>query len=175
MGVVLIKKNKLNWFIGIKEKQLIIKSPNRGFRFNINFYDTINKLGDKLSILFIPSKLHTNSVKANIQKSVENMRNGYFRILKCEGVGLRFLRYKGIPKLLTLRLGMAHPLHMNIPRNISFRTQKHRILLYGSQLHELVTLVNRILYYRPVDPYKARGFKLSTDPLKLKPGKQKQR
>jgi ribosomal protein L6P/L9E len=175
MGLNIFRKRQLFVYLSSNEQLLIAKSRKLGFRLKIPALNTVKNVTNNTIKIFIPNKMCGNSFVNNLRKNVSHICHGYFRILICEGVGLRFLRYKNIPKLLTLRLGMAHPLHICLPKNISFRTQKQRILLYGNCLHNLITLVTRLLYYRPVDPYKARGFKLSTNPIKLKPGKQRQR
>jgi len=100
---------------------------------------------------------------------------GYFVQLKTEGVGLKFIRFYSAPRLLSLSFGYSHTILYKMPKTISFRCLKYRLLLFSPQLTTLSTHALRIRNYRPSDPYKGKGVKFSTEVLKIKPGKQRQR
>jgi ribosomal protein L6P/L9E len=127
------------------------------------------------SRIFFPSKAAANSFFNQFHSLLRAIFLGLFVEIRTEGVGFKFLRFPQAPSSLCLSLGHSCNIIYNFPTFITFRSLKYRLLLFSPFLLLLSNTALRIRSYRPADPYKGKGLKFSTDPLKLKPGKQRQR
>jgi len=162
-----IKRKRIRLFISPKHKKLTIEGPLGNIQIFSKFL--------KNNITFIPSLAMANSFYKRIRHWCYGLIYGFFIEMKTEGVGLKFLRYYAAPQLISFSFGFSHTILFNIPKAIKFRCLKYKILLFSPNLQELRNTALRIRSYRPPDPYKGKGVKFSTEGLKLKPGKQRQR
>lgn len=87
------------------------------------------------------------------------------------------LGYKAIlsGKMITLSLGYSHKIDFELPENISLEIDKSgQNLIFRSSDKELVGKVcSTVRSFRPPEPYKGTGIKLSTEVITRKAGKTK--
>jgi len=112
---------------------------------------------------------------ASLQTLIYGLYKGFFATLKTEGVGYKFIKIKGLKKVLSYYLGFGHILFYKFPFNFVFRSLKFRLVLFSTSHILLAYMALQIRGYRSPDPYKSKGVKFLKEALKLKPGKQRQR
>jgi large subunit ribosomal protein L6 len=166
---IFYKKPKYSLNLNIEKKKLLIKRKNTGFILPVN-----GKVLNKQQ-LFFPSSALTKSFFTMLYKAQHGFRHGYYASLRPEGIGLRFIRYHNAPNLLGVTVGHAHSILVKIPNSVKFRCLKYRLFLYSKSFSRMIKTALRIRSCRVPDAYKSKGLKFSTEPLKLKPGKIKQR
>ena len=100
---------------------------------------------------------------------VEGVAKGYEQTLELTGVGYR-AQVQG--QALTLNVGFAHPVIMNIPQGVSASVDKQTMISVKGIDKRLVTQVAaNIRNVRPPDVYKQKGIKYSGETLIKKAGK----
>ena len=100
---------------------------------------------------------------------VEGVTKGYERKLELTGVGYR-AQVQG--QNLTLNVGFAHPVTMNIPQGVQASVDKQTVISVKGIDKRLVTQVAaNIRGVRPPDVYKQKGIKYSGETLIKKAGK----
>lgn len=164
---VRIKRKRLQIKI-IRNGLLLIKGPLGKLSFKANFIAMKRKL-------FFSSKAAANCFLSRVRSLLKGLIYGFFIELKTEGVGLKFMRFSTAPQLINLSLGYSHSIIYKIPQAIKFRCLKYRLLLFCNRATLLTKIAQRIRGYRPPDPYKGKGVKYTSEVLRIKPGKQRQR
>jgi len=100
---------------------------------------------------------------------VEGVTKGYERTLELTGVGYRA---QVQDQNLTLNVGFAHPVTMNIPQGVQASVDKQTVISVKGIDKRLVTQVAaNIRGVRPPDVYKQKGIKYSGETLIKKAGK----
>ena len=100
---------------------------------------------------------------------VEGVTKGYERTLELTGVGYRA---QVQDQNLTLNVGFAHPVTMNIPQGVQASVDKQTVISVKGIDKRLVTQVAaNIRGVRPPDVYKQKGIKYSGEILIKKAGK----
>ena len=100
---------------------------------------------------------------------VEGVTKGYERKLELTGVGYRA---QVQDQNLTLNVGFAHPVTMNIPQGVQASVDKQTVISVKGIDKRLVTQVAaNIRGVRPPDVYKQKGIKYSGETLIKKAGK----
>ena len=100
---------------------------------------------------------------------VEGVTKGYERTLELTGVGYR-AQVQG--QNLTLNVGFAHPVTMNLPQGVQASVDKQTVISVKGIDKRLVTQVAaNIRGVRPPDVYKQKGIKYSGETLIKKAGK----
>ena len=106
-----------------------------------------------------------------INNAVIGVGKGYTETLKLNGVGFR-ANLKG--KQLQLQLGFSHDIIYDIPEGIEIKVDKQTTIIISGVDKELVgKTVADIKFYKPVEPYKAKGIKERGQFVLRKEGKKK--
>lgn len=94
----------------------------------------------------------------------------YFRELLLRGVGFKFAVLKNF---LFARLGFSHYLSIQIPTTLNVKIRKDRLLVFGSNLNQVMTFSKLMRDIRPPDSYKFKGVSYAVEPVVVKVGKQR--
>jgi large subunit ribosomal protein L6 len=113
---------------------------------------------------------------ALIRNMVEGVTKGYALSLDLVGVGYR-AELKG--QVLTLALGLSHPVVVTLPAGIKARvetideggTKKPRLHLESHDKELLGQVAAKIRGYRPPEPYKGKGVRYTDEKVRQKAGK----
>jgi large subunit ribosomal protein L6 len=107
----------------------------------------------------------TRSLLANM---VLGVSQGFTKILELNGTGYR-ANVAGTD--LNLALGFSHPVVIKAPAGIAFEVKENKITVLGSDKSLVGEMAAKIRSLRPVDPYKAKGFKYEGEIVIKKAGK----
>ncbi|NNE55440.1 MAG: 50S ribosomal protein L6, partial [Flavobacteriales bacterium] len=108
-----------------------------------------------------------------LNNMVEGVTNGYEKKLELVGVGYRATNQG---QILQLSLGYSHPIHLELPPEISVKTEtekgKNPIVTLQSIDKQLVGAVaSKIRSLRKPEPYKGKGVKYVGEYIRRKAGK----
>lgn len=110
----------------------------------------------------------TRSVLSNI---IEGVTNGFEKKMVLVGVGYR-AQMQG--KLLTLSLGLSHPVKFEVPDGIEIETPVvTEIVVRGCDKQQVGQVCAEIRSYRPPEPYKGKGIKYAGEQIVRKEAKKK--
>jgi len=113
---------------------------------------------------------------ALIKNMVHGVSKGYANSLDLVGVGYR-AELKG--QVLTLALGLSHPVVITLPADIKARvetideggTKKPRLHLESHDKEALGHIAAKIRSFRPPEPYKGKGVRFTGEKVRMKAGK----
>ena len=110
----------------------------------------------------------TRSVLSNI---IEGVNNGFEKKMVLVGVGYR-AQMQG--KLLTLSLGLSHPVKFEVPDGIEIETPAvTEIVIRGCDKQQVGQVCAEIRSFRPPEPYKGKGIKYADEQVVRKEAKKK--
>lgn len=108
--------------------------------------------------------------RSRINNAILGVSQGFKFELKLVGIGYR-AQVTG--NILNLKIGLTHPLEIELPEGISAICPKPDvILLYSIKKGFLNHFANKIHKLKKPDPYKGKGIQLGNKVLKLKEGKE---
>ena len=107
--------------------------------------------------------------RAELQNIVEGVTKGYEKTLELTGVGYR-AQLQG--QVLTLNVGFAHPVTLEIPSGVEASVEKQvAITIRGIDKRLVTQVAANIRRVRPPDVYKQKGIKYAGEILRKKAGK----
>ncbi|HMB17303.1 MAG TPA: 50S ribosomal protein L6 [Candidatus Paceibacterota bacterium] len=110
------------------------------------------------------------TLRALIANAVKGLEEGFEKTLLLEGVGYR-MNEQG--KDLKLELGFSHPIIYKKPEGIEFELEsKNKLTVRGYDKQKVGEVAAEIRSYRPVEPYKGKGFRYKDEVVRRKAGKK---
>lgn len=109
--------------------------------------------------------------RTHIANMVEGVTEGWDVTLRLNGVGYRAMLEDG---KISLKLGYAHPIVVNIPDGVSVSIPSPTfILLQGIDLQKVTQFAASIRRWRPPEPYNLKGVFVNDETIKKKEGKKR--
>jgi len=107
--------------------------------------------------------------RALIANMIEGVTNGFEKKLEIIGVG-----YKAElkDKNLVLNLGYSHPIEMEAPEGIEFKTERNTIIVSGIDKQLVSQIAANIRAKRKPEPYKGKGVRYEGEIVRRKAGKK---
>jgi len=99
---------------------------------------------------------------------VKGVTEGWTRELEINGVGYRA---EVAGDTVTFALGYAHPVVFKLPKAISGKVDKNRLILTSADKDLLGQISAKLRELRPPEPYKGKGVKYAEEVIKRKVGK----
>ena len=106
---------------------------------------------------------------SHIANMIEGVKNGYEKRLLLEGVGYR-AELQG--KDLSLNLGFSHPVKIEAPEGITFKTEKNMIIISGIDKEKVGQIAAQIRALKKPEPYKGKGIRYEDEVVRRKAGKK---
>jgi large subunit ribosomal protein L6 len=103
-----------------------------------------------------------------IANMVSGVTNGYEKSLEVSGVGFR-TQVQG--DKLVLNVGFSHPVEIEAPEGITFKTAENKITVSGFDKALVGEIASKIRKVRPAEPYKGKGIKYLGEVIRRKAGK----
>jgi len=108
----------------------------------------------------------TRSLVANM---IVGVNSGFERVLQINGIGYRAILNGN---RIEFNLGHSHPVHFDLPEDISASIDRNNIIkLYGIDKEKLGQTAAAIRRLRPPEPYKGKGIKYAEEKIQKKAGK----
>jgi len=114
------------------------------------------------------SKAMHGLVRTLISNMIEGVTKGYEKTLEMSGVGFRS-SVQGSKLVLTV--GYSHPVEIEAPDGISFKTAENKITVSGFDKQLVGEIASKIRKVRPAEPYKGKGIKYENEVIRRKAGK----
>lgn len=116
------------------------------------------------------SKALSGTTRSVLGNMVEGVARGFERKLEIVGVGYR-AQVEG--KKLNLLLGYSHPVHFDIPDDITIETPSQtEIVVKGVDKQRVGEVAADIRAYRKPEPYKGKGVRYSDEHIRRKEAKK---
>jgi large subunit ribosomal protein L6 len=107
-------------------------------------------------------------VRAHLANMVKGVTDGWTRELEINGVGYRA---EVAGDTLNMALGFSHPVAFKLPKGVSAKVDKNRIMLSAADRDLLGQTAAKVREIRPPEPYKGKGVKYVEEVIKRKVGK----
>lgn len=128
--------------------------------------------GDRVTVLrgddSRDSRAKHGLVRAHLANMAQGVTDGWTRELEINGVGYRA---EAAGDSLKLQLGYSHPLVFQLPKAVTAKVEKNRIMLSSPDRDVLGQTAARLRELRPPEPYKGKGIKYVEEVIKRKAGK----
>lgn len=108
------------------------------------------------------------TTRALINNDVKGVSAGWSKQLELVGTGFR-PELSG--KTLSLTVGYSHPVKIEAPVGITFKTEKMIVTVKGVDRELVGQVAANIRAVRPPEPYKGKGIKYTDEIIRRKPGK----
>jgi large subunit ribosomal protein L6 len=115
-----------------------------------------------------PNRAKHGLVRAHLANMVKGVTEGWTRELEINGVGYR-AEVSG--NAVTFALGYSHPIVFKLPKSVSAKVDKNRLILTSNDKDELGQTSAKIRELRAPEPYKGKGVKYAEEVIKKKVGK----
>jgi large subunit ribosomal protein L6 len=117
------------------------------------------------------AKAMSGTTRALVNNMVTGVSQGFEKKLDLVGVGYR-AQVQG--KKINLTLGFSHPVVYDLPEGVSAETPSQtEILLKSSDKQKLGQVAAEIRAFRPPEPYKGKGVRISGEYIRRKEAKKK--
>lgn len=121
--------------------------------------------GDKFS------RAMSGTTRALVNNMVTGVSEGFEKKLELVGVGYR-AQVQG--KSINLTLGFSHPVVYQLPEGVTAETPSQtEVLLKSSDKQKLGQAAAEIRAYRPPEPYKGKGVRITGEYVRRKEAKKK--
>jgi large subunit ribosomal protein L6 len=117
------------------------------------------------------AKAHAGTTRASLNNMVKGVSEGFVKKMLLVGVGYR-AQVKD--NLLTLALGFSNPVEYKIPEGITIEAPTQtELLVKGSDKQKVGQVASEIRAFRPPEPYKGKGVRISDEFVARKEAKKK--
>ncbi len=104
-----------------------------------------------------------------IENMIIGVSKGFEKKLELEGVGYR-MALKG--KQIDLALGFSHPVLVDVPEDIEVAIDGQKMTVSGIDKQKVGQFAANIRAFKPVEPYKGKGFRYEGEYVQRKEGKK---
>ncbi len=117
------------------------------------------------------------TMRSLFANAVRGVTSGYEKVLLLEGVGYRMsLSAEGGSssggQVLTMSLGFSHPVVYTAPEGITFEVNGGTLSIKGTDKQLVGEVAAEVRKFRPVEPYKGKGFRYADEVVRRKAGKK---
>jgi len=109
------------------------------------------------------------TTQALISNMIIGATKGFKKTLLLEGVGFR-MALKG--NQIDLALGFSHPVVVDIPEGLKVEIEKSKMIITGVDKQKVGQFASEIRAFKPVEPYKGKGFRYDDEKVIRKEGKR---
>ena len=107
-------------------------------------------------------------MRAHLANMLKGVTEGWTRELEINGVGYRA---EVTGDAVTMALGFSHPCVFKLPKGVSAKVEKNRLILSGADRDLLGQTAAKVRELSPPEPYKGKGVKYVEEVIKRKVGK----
>jgi large subunit ribosomal protein L6 len=158
--------------INQKDGKFGVKGPKGELAKALPTGITIKVAGDKLTVERADDSRELRAkhglVRAHLANMVKGVTDGWVRELEINGVGYRA---EVTGDKLTMALGYSHPVIFNLPKVVTAKVDKNRVILTSADRDVLGQTAAKVRELRPPEPYKGKGVKYAEEVIKKKAGK----
>lgn len=114
-----------------------------------------------------------SSLLKSLKLFLKGISQGFFVEFRVIGLGFR-VKKSGFSMTRSLKfdLGYSHTIRLILPKNVKIGRVKRRFFIFSNDLGTVNVFSRQIKLLKQLNPYKLRGLKVSSEELKMKPGKK---
>src|SRR5450755_3036746 len=151
---------------------MVVKGPKGELSKPLPEGISIKAEGDKLLVSRADDSRENRAkhglVRAHLANMVKGVTDGWTRELEINGVGYRA---EVTGDAMTMALGYSHPIVFKLPKGVSAKVEKNRIMLSSADRDLVGQTAAKVRELRPPEPYKGKGVKYTEEVIKRKVGK----
>jgi len=154
-------------------RNITIKGPKGELSYIISD-DFILEISEK-DFRVSPKKLTLESntmwgtTVAHLKNKMQGVFSGFEKRLEVEGVGYR-VEVQG--QELILNIGYSHSVKLDIPKDLSVRTEKNTVVVAGLDKESVGQFAALVRFQRKPNVYKGNGIRYSDEIIRRKSGKK---
>ncbi len=152
-----------------------VKGPKGTLSQQVNSSITVKQEGNVL-VLERPNDVKQNKAyhglyRALIHNMVVGVTEGFARTLEMVGTGYK-AKAEGSGKSIDINIGFSHPVHLDAPEGLSFKTPNDTtIVVEGISKQAVGSMAADIRAIRKPEPYLGKGIKYQGEHIRRKEGK----
>ncbi len=159
--------------VELSGNEIIVKGTKGELTMNVHSAVKVVVDDDSVNV----DKAHNASIAkamwGTTTRLIENMiigvSKGFEKKLELEGVGYR-MTLKG--KQIDLALGFSHPVLVDIPEGLEVAIDGQKMTISGIDKQKVGQFAANIRAFKPVEPYKGKGFRYEDEYVQRKEGKK---
>ena len=159
--------------VNIKDNKINITGPKGSLDFTHHREMKVKILENKVIVEKKGNSKEAPAVWGTTTKIIDNMikgvTEGFEKQLELNGVGFR-MALQG--KKINLALGFSHPVAVDIPENIEVKIESNIMTISGIDKQKVGQFAAEIRRFKPVEPYKGKGFRYVGEIVRKKEGKK---
>lgn len=159
-----------------KERNVEVSGPkgNLSFDFHRDVRVLIDKENKSANVERMQKTKKASALWGTTARLIENMilgvTKGFSKKLELNGVGFR-MSVQG--RKLVMALGFSHPVERDIPEGVEAMIEENtKLVISGIDKQKVGQFAADIRSLKPVEPYKAKGFKYEDEIVRRKEGKK---
>ncbi|HOW60742.1 MAG TPA: 50S ribosomal protein L6 [Candidatus Moranbacteria bacterium] len=159
--------------VTIDKNLVTVKGSKGALEFEHNFNVSVKVVENNVIIEKEGKSKDTPAIWGTTARIIENMiegvSKGFKKQLELNGVGFR-MSVAG--KKINLALGFSHPVVVDVPEGIDVSIEGNTMTISGIDKHKVGQFSANIRAFKPVEPYKGKGFKYVGEYVRRKEGKK---
>jgi len=161
--------------VKLQGQEIEVKGAKGALKFSIHSSVEVKHESDEITFAARDggkqSKALAGTTRAIINNMVMGVSAGFQKKLQLVGVGYR-AQAQG--STLNLTLGFSHPVSYSLPEGVTAETPTQtEILIKGANKQQVGQVAAEIRAFRPPEPYKGKGVRLSDAVVRRKEAKKK--
>ncbi|MFA5777148.1 MAG: 50S ribosomal protein L6 [Parcubacteria group bacterium] len=159
--------------VELKDGIVNVAGPKGSLNFKFSDEMEINISEKEVSVLKKGNSKNVSALWGTTARIIENMikgvTEGYQKQLELNGVGYR-MAIQG--KKINMALGFSHPVIVDVPEGIEAKIENNIMTISGIDKQEVGQFAATIKKFKPVEPYKGKGFRYVGEIVRRKEGKK---
>lgn len=159
--------------VSVHANKVSVKGPKGALELVVHYDVRVVIADGEVRVEKIGSSGKAGAIWGTTAKLIANMidgvTKGFEKKLELNGVGFR-MALAG--KKLTMALGFSHPVEVVIPESIDAKIENNVLSLTGIDKQEVGQFAADIRAFKPVEPYKGKGFRYTDEVVRRKEGKK---
>lgn len=104
-----------------------------------------------------------------IENMITGVTEGFEKKLELNGVGYRM---SAAGNKITMALGFSHPVIVEAPKELAIKIEGNALSISGIDKQAVGQFAANIRAFKPVEPYKGKGFRYAGEQVRRKEGKK---
>ncbi|MCA9364291.1 MAG: 50S ribosomal protein L6 [Candidatus Moranbacteria bacterium] len=159
--------------VSVDGRVVSVSGPKGSLTFDLDSHIVIVIADGSLTITKKGTSKHAQAMLGTTARCISNMITGvvtgFEKKLELNGVGYR-MTLSG--KNLNMSLGFSHPVNVVVPDDLSVSVEGNILSVSGVDRQRVGQFSAVIRRFRPVEPYKGKGFRYVGEIVRLKEGKK---
>lgn len=159
--------------ISVSDNSIVVKGPKGTLTKPTHRLISVEVGAEGVQVAVRGASLEGKALVGTYASHVKNMfkgvTEGYTKKLLIEGVGYK---WDVAGKKLNLSLGFSHPVHVDIPEDLTVKADKGALIIEGHNKEQVGQFASNIRAMKKPEPYKGKGIRYDGEVIRRKQGKK---